>query len=701
MNTLAGRVGAILPRLQWFVAAAAFGVFGFVLADTIEERQKNSVLATLAKAADRYVAELTAQMSTAIYASRGVAALASVDPDFITENYDQIVSELVENDPNIINVALAPDLVVSHVYPLERNAQVIGLNIGNLETGQDVVRRAIQERQTVVAGPMETLQGVTSFITRTPVYIEDPGSDDGTRLWGLVSVVVATDAVLGAAGLKDSVGLFDVSVDGKDALGSDGATFFGGASADATDQQQIVGERTQRSVKLPGGEWVVTVSAGEQIAAASSRERNALLFGYFVFCSLCLIGFWIVQQQSQRAKQAEDLFENAVNSIADGFVIYDADDRFVVCNDAYRDLYELSQDLFVPGTPFSTIVRIGAQRGQYADAVGREEEWIAERMKTHLAADSENIQQIADGRWLKISERRTPQGYIVGFRVDVTEVIEARRQAEEAYRVKSEFISVLSHELRTPLTIILGYAKVLSNLHLMKTVKDITGMVDSKEQDHAVIGEAFERLVRQTADQGMKIERSGTHLLTLINDLLDYSKIEAGKMELKLETFSLKGMIGKVVEDMTDFAAEKNNKLIDISRDVMVTADQIRIKQVLINIIGNAIKFTDAGTIEISTEIENDLFRLIISDTGCGIPHDALEGIFDAFQQVDFSDKRRAGGTGLGLAICNSIVSLHGGRLLVSSDVGAGSRFTVELPLQAEDVIYESDRRPSVLSAVA
>jgi signal transduction histidine kinase len=284
---------------------------------------------------------------------------------------------------------------------------------------------------------------------------------------------------------------------------------------------------------------------------------------------------------------------------------------------------------------------------------------------------------------LKVAERKTSNGSRVGFRVDITELEQARAAAEEAFQVKSEFISVLSHELRTPLTVILGYAKVLASVKLLKSARQLNELISEGNCSVEVISDQFDALLRQISGQARKMESSGSHLLMLINDLLDYSKIEQGHFQLNLEEFSLKSVVSSVVEDMSDMAFEKGISLEDESRDMTLVADKIRFKQVMINLIGNAIKFTDTGCVIVSTAYHEGEVEISVSDTGQGIAEDKLSMIFEAFKQADLTDRRAAGGTGLGLAISKSITEMHSGRLTVESELGRGSTFTVKMPLQA------------------
>jgi signal transduction histidine kinase len=237
------------------------------------------------------------------------------------------------------------------------------------------------------------------------------------------------------------------------------------------------------------------------------------------------------------------------------------------------------------------------------------------------------------------------------------------QQLEAATRHKSEFLANTSHELRTPLNAILGYAELIED--------NIYGEVPGK------IREVLQR-----------IQSNGRHLLGLINDVLDISKIEAGQLTLSIADYSLNEAIATVVTATSGLADEKQLALrTTISGELPVGAgDERRITQVLLNLVGNAIKFTEAGEVELRAAAKNGSFEVSVSDTGPGIPAEERERIFEEFQQLDSSSTRAKGGTGLGLAIAKRIIEMHGGRIWVDSEVGHGSTFSFTLPVRIDTV---------------
>jgi len=241
------------------------------------------------------------------------------------------------------------------------------------------------------------------------------------------------------------------------------------------------------------------------------------------------------------------------------------------------------------------------------------------------------------------------------------EIEDKGREIEIANKHKSEFLANMSHELRTPMNAILGYTELI--------IDNIYGDVPEKIQS------VLER-----------VENNGQHLLGLINDVLDFSKIEAGRLTFNLSDYSMQDVIETVLTSVEALAAEKNLDLkVKILEELMTgKGDEQRIAQVLLNLIGNAIKFTEEGEVIVEARISNDTFLISVSDTGPGLSEANQNKIFEEFHQADGSSTREKGGTGLGLSISKKIVEMHGGRIWVDSIPEKGSTFRFTLPVRVE-----------------
>lgn len=375
----------------------------------------------------------------------------------------------------------------------------------------------------------------------------------------------------------------------------------------------------------------------------------------------------------RRATEAEDLLRASINALEDAFVIYDADDRLVMCNEKYKSYYPLSQEFIKPGATFEEILREGVKRGEYVDAVGDEEDWIKRRMDWHRHGGPQLEQHLADGRWLRIAEQKTDTGETVGYRVDVTELKRAQHDAEAASAAKSEFLASMSHEIRTPMTGVLGFADILLDDDLP---------ADSKAKVQ-------------------KIKDVATSLMTIINDILDISKIDAGKMKIETVNFRPRQLVDDVVHLFEQTCPDDKKAKLEISSwassdfPVAVRADPTRLRQVLVNLMGNAVKFTDAGSVVLECTLVEGKQQLMFSivDTGIGMTEDVQHGLFGEFFQADASISRTYQGTGLGLSICKRLIDLMDGEIQVESVIAQGSRFTFTLPFEPvpEDVVIADE----------
>lgn len=494
----------------------------------------------------------------------------------------------------------------------------------------------------------------------------------------------------------------------------------------------------------------------------------------------------------ERANTAETRLAEAVEAMTEGFALYGPDDRLVVCNSRYREIYRESAEFMVPGVRFEDILRGGLAKGQYLDAVGREEEWLVQRLEAHRQAGAPVEQELKSGRWILVREQTLSDGSVVGIRTDISEIKQreqearaseaklrsiiegitdaifvkgadgryslvnaaytefygigadeivgktnediyppeqaavftesdsqiirsgkqerferhmtlagserhfttiksvfrddageiiglvgvtqdisvrkrtetdlriAKRSAEHASVAKSEFLARMSHELRTPLNAIIGFSE---------TIRDqILGPIEN----------------RRYLDYANDILTSGHHLLSLINDVLDLSKIEAGRYELEEFGFDLQEAVDPAVSMIRDRAETAGIVLDVIGADppLRVFADRRALTQVLINLLSNAIKFTPhGGRVAVSARrVNGSGLEVRVIDNGIGIASADVDKVMESFSQAANVMNRKHDGTGLGLPIAKSLVELHGGTLRLKSELGAGSDVRFTLP---------------------
>ena len=358
----------------------------------------------------------------------------------------------------------------------------------------------------------------------------------------------------------------------------------------------------------------------------------------------------------------------AVDAMPDALGYYDADGRLVLWNERYAEVNRELIAALEPGMRFEDVLQVGLDAGIYADAVGREDEWKAERLAARRLPAATMEQRCVDGRWLRVQDRRTAGGGIVTIVNDITDLklssqalAEARDQAEAANAAKSQFLANMSHEIRTPLNGVVGLAQALSRTQL-----------DEDQREMLELMQASSRMLQ-----------------TLLDDILDLARIESGRMSLAEEPFEL----GRTVHEAADLycasaAAKGLTLIVDVAEDCpgWVKGDAVRLKQVLCNLVSNAVKFTEAGLIRLETHCGPEdcgapTLRFAVTDTGIGFDSAQKDRLFGRFEQADGAITRRFGGSGLGLAICRQLAEMMGGSLDAESEPGGGSTFILCVPL--------------------
>ena len=390
--------------------------------------------------------------------------------------------------------------------------------------------------------------------------------------------------------------------------------------------------------------------------------------------------------QARETEAARTQLSEAIDAISEGFVLYDDDDRLVLCNDRFRDFFGKVGDRIHQGIAFPYLIAALADSGIVPFGELTKEEWVTGRVATHREPRDPIEMKLNNGRWVRITERPTADGGIVGVYSDVTELKErelqlgelvdslaqARDQAMEATRTKSQFLANMSHELRTPLNAVIGIAEMLHE--------------DAEDLGQDDFIEPLER-----------INRAGKHLLNLINEILDLSKIEAGRIEMLSEDFEVTGLVEEIATVARPLADKNGNTLIlDIDPQAGgMRADPTRMRQVVFNLVSNACKFTEKGEVRLTVRRESgageERMRFAVADTGIGISEEQMGRLFQEFSQADASTTRKYGGTGLGLAISRKLCQMMGGDIDVSSVLGEGTTFEAVIPVYVPDLVEGED----------
>ena len=432
---------------------------------------------------------------------------------------------------------------------------------------------------------------------------------------------------------------------------------------------------------LRGGPYELLGQRGDgatfnmEVAASGMQQRAAPM-------SILHVRDITPQRQAEAGrKTAQRRLEEAIETMRDGFAMFDAKDRLVLCNKRFRDLHALAWQEPLEGRSYEDILRAyAAQDPRHPDRKAALA-WVAERLGRHRSGRRTLEEELADGSFVRISQHRMQDAGSVCVYVDVTELrqrqqelVEAKEGAEAAKRSMSGFLANMSHELRTPLNAIIGFSTMMKD---------------------EIVGPLGDSVYKGYASD---IHSSGTLLLDIINDVLDVSKIEAGKHSIEEEDLDLDALLEsclRLVRTRLEGAGLELT-LRNEAEGSRLVADKRAVKQILLNLLSNAIKFTpDGGSVEVLLAIVPEgapgagELLLRVSDTGIGIAPEDIPRALAVFGQVDSGLVRRQQGTGLGLPLAERLTQLHGGSLTIESALGEGT--TVEVRFPKERLRSESD----------
>ena len=425
------------------------------------------------------------------------------------------------------------------------------------------------------------------------------------------------------------------------------------------------------------------VGGGATLYHLAAPAQRIAAVGGVVVCSLCAGAAYLLftavhHRQLKLEHKAETRLASAIAGLQAGIALFDEHDRLIVANPTYRQIHRIIDDVLVPGVLFETILRENVQRSRFDLGADQAEAYITRRLDQHRNPGPVVERRLNDGRWEQVREQRLSDGGLLLVILDITkekahevELVQAKQAAEAANQAKTRFLATMSHELRTPLNAIIGFSDMM-----------LTGMFGP-------IGSP--KYLEYAGD----VHRSGHYLLAMINEILDLSKIEAGRYELHPEDIDVAPTIDDCVTILMVTAQQHDVNLSYLAEGPLkVTADSRAFKQILLNLLSNAVKFTPAGgRVRLSVAaVPDGTIAVSVADTGIGIVAHDLERIFEPFHRTEAALARTHEGTGLGLAITKGLVEMSGGRLALESQVGVGTTVTVWLPA-ARSVVPQDQQR--------
>ena len=371
------------------------------------------------------------------------------------------------------------------------------------------------------------------------------------------------------------------------------------------------------------GMAAINVSPDFSIAYDQGLSSGAIkiLLGSILLL-ICGVGVALGVMDLRSATTSLRRIREAVDAMPDGLGFYDSRDRLVLWNARYAEVNPELEPYLIVGLTFREALRIGIDEGRYPEAAGREEEWLSERIRARRQLSSSIEQQVTGGRWLRIQDRRTSEGGTVTVCSDITDLkrdaqalAEARDAAESANVAKSQFLANMSHEIRTPLNGVIGLSQALSKTDLTQEQREMLDLMQA----------------------------SGKTLQTLLSDILDLARVESGKLELTEDAFELATAVREAAQLYAENAREKHLDFhvdIDLEDDVWILGDAVRLKQVLTNLISNAVKFTSKGFVGLVVQsgVDRDgspVLRFTVEDSGIGFDAATRARLFSRFEQAD------------------------------------------------------------------
>lgn len=627
---------------------------------------------------------LETELNARLHLTHGLAGLVRTGRDDINrEIFLAFANDLGNSLTGVRSLQLAPEGVVRYLWPEATNSPALGHDLMADPDRRTLAEKAIATGNMWIAGPLELIQGGTALIGRLPVYLPNklsPSQSGSGAFWGFATVLIDLDSLLNSADFYHLSKDFDVAIRGSNSLGAIGDVFVGSAEV-------FNGEYIVASVSLPAGSWQIGVAVPEPPTLSTIATGSWLLLATVSFAITALIYSLLrlpyrFLQAVDKARQAlaysNARFRDAIEALPDGFAVFNEKDQLVSCNQKYRDFFAIDGQSMALGLSLGDLLRESISAGVYEltpDELETPNDFWERRMSHHRDPTPGGLElKLADQRWLRVVESRVPSGGTVIAYTDVTELkkrehelAEEKLRAESANEGKTAFLATVSHELRTPLNAILGMVNVLQ----------LSSRLCPKDQEY--IDLTYE---------------SAEHLLNLLNELLDLSKIEANKLELEHSEFNLAAVVRKTLKLCQSKASQSKIALIEHippECEIIVRSDVGRLQQILLNLLSNGIKFTDEGSVTLSVirgkPIQDGFqFCFKVEDTGIGFSDAQAATLFQPFLQLDSTASRKHEGTGLGLAISKRLTELMGGEIRAVGRPGHGATFEFSIPLETNGV---------------
>ena len=637
------------------------------------ERERNYIHNSVIEKMSTFRAQIESKISHDLMIIKGLSTYIELNPELDSHEFSEFASALLKNSPTIKNLAAAPDLVIKYIYPLKGNEQALGLDYRANEKQKNAALLVEKVGKIIIAGPIKLLQGGDAFVARMPIFIKSK-EKNMKEFWGVVSAPIHLNDFLDSANIKSIEENYIISIRGKDSKGKDGDVFYG--PPNLFDNAQFT-----QDVHLPYGSWQLTGKLKKE--TTNNYEVYIWLSGtlvYFIILFLLYRKELFREEKKkyyEKTKESEELFRNLFEGSPLGLALCRMDGSFILANNAYLNIvgYDFESLLKKDYWDITPIKYEEQEKIQLKKITESGKYGPYQKQYVHKSGELRDV--LLSGFTLI---QKDGEKVLWSFVEDITErlktqslLLEAKKQAELATKIKGDFLANMSHEIKTPMNGILGAINILQESGL-----------NSEQSEFAQI-----------------VSHSAESLLVIINDILDFSKIDEGKMIIEKIPMNYRATIDDTINLLKNSANSKGLALnINIEKEVPSTiiSDPARLNQILINLISNSIKFTEKGSIDISVSIEalsdnNLILRTQVMDTGIGMTNEQTNRIFESFMQADNTTSRKFGGTGLGTSICKKIIELMNGKIQVSSEINVGSTVSFEIPVERSFEVIKKNRK--------
>ena len=665
---------AYIPSIVVVLVVLSFAIYAEYQNDRIAQQEQRALTSS---EASRLRAQIEGELGARIQLVRGIVAAFSDDLDMSQERYSALMSRITGGNMEFINIAAAPDLVITRVYPLESNRPALGLDYHKNEARWRVAYQVRDTGKMAIAGPLNLVQGGVGLIARLPVW-DDRG--DERRFWGLMAAVIDAEHLYESAGLRDPELALDIALVGKNGKGAEGELFFG-------NPEVLNDDPVLMDIQLPSGTWQLAARPKEGWLLHAPDVWGVRLFflgALFLMLTPTLAAARLSEQRHemitklQRRDEELERLSLVAKHASDSVLLSDPEGRIIWVNEG-----------FTRTTGYTAEEALGRSAGELLNAPDTDP-YTVESIKRHQKRGerfhTEILNRTKSGKTIWVDTKLFPvldeDGNVVmsiGIEREITEakryeedLAEAKRAAETADRAKSEFLANMSHEIRTPMNAIIGMSELLSDSEL-------------SDEDRQNV-----RTIRE----------SGHALLKIINDILDLSRLESGKLDVCEVDFDLHRCVEGVADLLRQQAKKKGLYLNvqfdpDVPRDLR--ADDGRLRQILMNLIGNAVKFTNSGGVDVLVSRQQDQdygIEVKVIDTGIGISPEQARHVFDRFSQADAAITRSFGGTGLGLTISTMLARRMGGDIQLCDQYKDGACFVASIVAKAPVGDHLIDHEP-------